>query len=116
MKKKYYWIIGIVIVIVVTLIIYSCLLIFSYNDAPARVVNQLTSKDAACYIVMQQKSDCKLVNTTTIIFYKNEKIPDFDANKDGVINSSDTFQALCEAYWGTEIGNQTACKELCGCP
>ena len=66
-------------------------------------------KNNACSILMRDPRGCNNVSTDSTL------VKDFDANKDGKKDSADTLQALCENYYGVNIGDQTACKRICGC-
>ena len=64
-----------------------------------------TIRDKACNEL--EKSDCN-VSTYSIL------IKDFDANKDGKIDSTDTLFELCKNYYG--LNTDSDCKNTgCGC-
>ena len=63
-------------------------------------------KDNSCRMLLT--IGCYSVNSTSI------NVTNFDANKDGKIDSNDTLFELCKNYYG--IDNDTECKtRICGC-
>ena len=99
MKKKYYWIVGIVVIIIIVGIL------FLFTKPSGIPISSPTSKGLACTELV--KSNCE--KTTNSIIVKN-----FDANKDGKIDSSDTLFELCKNYYGRETDSE--CKRVCDCP
>ena len=105
MKKKYYWIIGIVLFILFILSITYFLFFSVWITEPGPMTTSLErAKNTGC---MNFKINYNCTDTTKVM------IIDFDANRDGEVNDTkDTLQALCEGYFGVGKGNQTACKEI----
>jgi len=95
--KKYYWIVGIVVIVIV-IGIYFLFLTPSSTDG-------LTPKAIACIELLN--SDCE--KSTNSILMK-----DFDANKDNKTDSADTLFELCKNYYGCE--DEACCKKVCRCP
>lgn len=116
MKKKYYWIVGIILVIF-TLIIIS---IVSFNNCiygtqipecnpqftpPVFCTCKGYAKTEACNELV--KSGCEKTSSKSVLIK-------FDANNDGIIDSKDTLFELCKNYYSVE--DDSKCKErVCGC-
>jgi len=99
MKKKYYWIIGIVIVIVIVIGIS-----FLFPDPYAGTLGEPTPKAIACTELLN--SNCE--KSTNSILVKH-----FDANKDDKRDSADILFELCKNYYGCE--DEACCKKVCRC-
>ncbi len=103
----------VILFIIVCFIIFFILVFFSCIGCPNFAVTATIAKEAACAQLKRQSGGCQLADTTAIVFYKNEKLPDFDANKDNKTDSADTLFELCKNYYGVETESQ--CKMVCGC-
>ena len=103
MKKKYYWIIGIVIVIIFVFLFYwsAFLLSFKNNQRPPKLE---TAKSTACEELVT--AGCNV--STNSITLKN-----YDANNDGKIDSTDTLFELCKNVF--QVKTDSECKtKACG--
>jgi len=105
MKKKYNSIIAITFVIIFIIALLFILFYstcFGCNPKVTSLESTITN-----YCVFLTRNDCKDSSNSIII-------DDFDANKDGKIDSADTLLELCKNYY--DIDTDLECKIMCGCP
>lgn len=70
----------------------------------------LRTRGIACAnLIIEKGESCEGENVTNTIFVN------LDANRDGLIDSGDTLQTLCENYFGCGPNNTTCCKKVCDC-
>jgi hypothetical protein len=112
MKKKWYWVIGIIILI----IFISSIYVFYQRQSLIPELGCIdaccpTAKSAGCSIII---TNCSNSNTNDIILDGLHQTKcKFDANKDGKIDNRDTLLELCKNYYSQE--SDSDCKKLCGC-
>jgi hypothetical protein len=103
MKKKYYWIIGIVL----SVIIVGFYIILSFSVWIVDGVHT-TLESAKAYACKELVETYNCTSSTNSVLTK-----DFDSNKNGGFDSGDTLLLLCQNYYGKNTDSE--CKKICGC-
>lgn len=102
--------INVLIIVVIAIIVLIALVSMFYNpvNVGGSVVGLDNAKSQACRSLSVGYGCDKNADLDDIMVY------DFDANGDGNMDSEDTLMALCEDKYA--IGDESACRQLCGCP
>jgi hypothetical protein len=101
MKKEFVY--GLIVGTIITILIIGSME-YARQTRPKRPTIE-SAKVYGCMALVKQ--NCELPTNSIII-------KDYDANKDGKIDSSDTLFELCKNYFGVET--ESKCKAMCGCP
>jgi hypothetical protein len=93
-----------VIVAIAVIVLMGLIAIYGVGFNPfSSAINLESMKNVACRKI--SFSACK-INAADITV-------NFDANKDGATDNSDTFLELCKNFFGRS--DELSCKQLCGC-
>ena len=103
MKKEF--IIGSLVGFFIPILILLFISIIYPQTESISLVQMEYAKNDACRMLWT--IGCNSINSTSIT------VKDFDANRDGSIDSNDTLFELCKYYYGVEI--DLDCKKVCGC-